>query len=189
MKATPLIALTIASVLAAGQLHAAPRKVTDAESPRALAVEGPVQVQWGDPQQFSEIRRSHNRFESERGNWVEELAAHVRKSATRQLPAGQTMDVTFTDIKRAGDFEPWNGPRLSDVRMMRDIYPPRITLSFVLRDAAGNVVDEGQRKLTDMNYLQSNLLANNQDPLRYEKRILDEWVRKELKADRATAGL
>ena len=189
MKATPLVALALAGLLASSAAQAAPRKVTDADSPRALSVEGPVQVQWNDPQQFSEIQRSHNRWESERGNWVEDLAAHLRKSAARQLPEGQTMEVTFTDIKRAGDFEPWHGPRLSDVRMMRDIYPPRITLSFVVRDAAGQVIEEGQRKLTDMNYLQSNLLVNSQDPLRYEKRIIDDWVRRELKTDRATAGL
>lgn len=188
MKLASLTTLLLAALLASGA-QAAPRKVTDAQAPRALTEDGPVQVQWGEPAQFSEIRRSQNRWEAERGNWVQELASHLRKSAQRQLPTGQTLEVTLTDIKLAGDFEPWLGPRMRDVRMLRDIYPPRITLQFARRDADGEVIEQGERQLTDMGYLQRTVMANSQDPLRYEKRLLDDWLRRELKPDPATAGL
>ena len=55
------------------------------------------------------------------------------------------MTVTITDIKRAGDYEPWQGPRLDDVRIMRNIYPPRINLQFTVTDAQGQVIDQGER--------------------------------------------
>ena len=32
-------------------------------------------------------------------------------------------------------------------------------------------------------------MPNNTDPLRYEKRLLNDWVRRELQSDRSTAGL
>ncbi|MGH8038110.1 MAG: DUF3016 domain-containing protein, partial [Stenotrophomonas sp.] len=162
-----------------GCASAAPRTVTAPDAPRALTGESPVQVTWTDPAQFTEIRNSPNRFEAQSGNWVYQLASYLRSSAAKRLAPGQTLEVKITDIKRAGDFEPQHGPRTSDIRIMRNIYPPRITLSFVLRDASGGVIRESsEEKLIDMGYLSNTGLLSNNDPLRYEKRMLDDWLRR-----------
>ena len=61
---------------------------------------------------------------------------------------------------------------------MRDIYPPRMRLRFTLSDAQGKVLSEGERKLTDLGFLQGSGLLDT-DPLRYEKRMIDDWTRRE----------
>ena len=188
MKTLTVTGLVLACLLAAGGADAKPRTVSDPEAPHALSAEGPVQVQWTDPTQFTELRYSRNRWDAQRGNWVEDLAEHLRKQASKQLPEGQKLDVTITDIKRAGDYEPWHGPRLDDVRIMRAIYPPRITLQFTLTDANGQVIDQGERKLADTGYLLNSSLPNNTDPLRYEKTMIDRWVRDEFSTPIADAG-
>ncbi|MDA3307390.1 MULTISPECIES: DUF3016 domain-containing protein [Stenotrophomonas] len=180
-------ALLLAGALMAGSANAAPRAVTDPDAPRALQANGPVSVKWDDPATFTEIRQSTNRFEAERGNWVQQLASYVQTTAARPLQPGQTLDVTLVDIKRAGDYEPWHGPRGSDIRIMRDIYPPRITLQYTLKDASGRIVDEGEAKLSDTGYLHNLGLKRDSDPLRYEKRLIDDWVKREL-STRATAA-
>ncbi len=189
MKTLTMTGLALACLLAAGSVDAKPRSVVDPDAPRALPAEGPVQVQWTDPAQFTELRNSRNRWEAERGDWVVTLAEHLRKQADRRLPEGQTLDVTITDIKRAGDYEPWHGVQLDDVRIMRDIYPPRISLQFTLTDASGQVIAQGERKLVDSGYMFNSSLPSNTDPLRYEKRLLDDWVRREFQSDNKTAGL
>jgi hypothetical protein len=78
---------------------------------------------------------------------------------------------------------------MDDVRFLRDIYPPRITLQFTLTDANGQVIDQGERRLSDTGYLFNSSLPSNTDPLRYEKRLLDDWLRRELQPERKTAGL
>jgi len=103
-------------------------------------------------------------------------------NAERVLPPGDRLDVTITDIKLAGAYEPWRGSRYDDVRIVKDIYPPRIDLKFVLSGADGRVIAEGERKLRDPGFL-TRTIANTSDPLRYEKRLLDEWLRNELTAD------
>ena len=182
-----------AGTLAAGMLMAAPaiaapRTVTDPQAPRALQAEGPVSVRWNDPSTFSELRNSPNRFEAQRGDWVNQLATHLRTSSAAALQPGQTLEVTITDIKRAGDFEPWQGPRATDIRFMRDIYPPRMTFQYVLKAADGRIIDEGEAQLRDTGYLHGGGgLASNSDPLRYEKKLIDDWRRKVL-AKAAAAG-
>ena len=189
MKTLTVTGLALACLLAVGGADAKPRTVSDPQAPHALNVEGPVQVQWTDPSQFTELRYSRNRWDAQRGNWVEDLAEHLRKQASKQLQPGQKLDVTITDIKRAGDYEPWHGLQMQDVRFMRDIYPPRVSLQFTLTDAQGQVIDQGERKLVDSSYLYGGTRLSDTDPLRYEKRLLDDWLRRELRQDHDVAGL
>lgn len=186
MKRSLAIAL-LAGALVAGGANAAPHTVTDADAPRALQADGPVSVKWEDPAKFTEIRQSTNRFEAERGDWVQQLARYLQTTAAKPLQPGQTLDVTLVDIKRAGDYEPWHGPRGRDIRIMRDIYPPRINLQYTLKDASGRIVSEGDARLSDTGYLHNLGLKSDSDPLRYEKRLIDDWVKRQL-ASQATAA-
>lgn len=179
MKRLALFTATALVALASLDASAAVRNVTDPDQPRALPQEGPVSVSWTDPAQFGDIRYSTNRWEAERGNWVHDLAAYLRKEAAKDLQPGQTLDVRITDIDRAGEYEPWHGPSADHIRVMKDIYPPRMTFDYTLRDADGRVVDQGQAKLLDMSYLMGARPLDS-DPLRYEKRMIERWTNREL---------
>ena len=85
----------------------------------------------------------------------------------------------ITDVDLAGDFEPWRGPDFTRVRVIRDIYPPRIDLDFRLIGADGRVLREGKRKLRDPGFLTTGAIGpGSTDPLRYEKRMIDRWFAK-----------
>ena len=180
-RSTLQIALLLALALSATVASARIRNVTDADAPRALPEQGPVDVRWDDPRTFSEIRYSHNIAESRRGTWVEQLATYLRNRAQPRLPAGEHLDVTITDIELAGDYEPWRGPQFQDTRFIRDIYPPRLTLTFTRTDANGAVIATGERKLTDPGFLMSSGTTGlSSDPLRFEKGLIDRWLAREL---------
>ncbi len=169
--------LALAVVAPAGAIQ----KVTDPDAPRSLPVDGAVDVRWTDPAQFTDIRYSGNRWEAERGDWVVRLAEHLRERALKKLPPGQRLEVEITDIRRAGRYEPWHGIALQDVRILRDHYPPRMELNFELTDADGNVIEQGERVLTDTAYLMgASMVANSSDPLRFEKAMIDRWLSREL---------
>ncbi len=162
--------------------------VTDPKQPRSLPEEGPVSVSWTDPAQFSEIRNSGNRWEAERGDWVRQLAQYARTSAAKQLAPGEKLEITITDIQRAGRYEPWRGPNMQHVRMVRDIYPPRLSLNYTLYDANGQVIAQNERKLSDTAFLMGGAPLNDSDSLRYEKRMIDDWTRRDLRAQRVANG-
>lgn len=153
--------------------------VTDPDRPRSVEA-GPVTVSWTDPAGFSEIRYSRNRFEAVRGDWVRDIARHIASRATRVLEPGDRLQVGITDIERAGEFEPGHGG--SDrVRIVRDLYPPHIDLSWELRDASGTVVSSGERRLRDLGFLHRQAgTVTGGDPLRHEKRLVEAWVREDL---------
>ncbi len=183
MKTFPLLAGLVLALFLTAPVVAKSRLVTDPDAPRSLPANGPVSVDWTDPAQFSEIRYSHNRSEAQRGNWVEQLAQYLQTTAAKRLPAGESLQVTLTDISRAGEYEPWRGVNMQDARIVRDIYPPRISLTFKRTDAQGNVIEQGERKLVDTAFMMGSSTFGTSDQLRYEKRLLDDWMRREFKPD------
>lgn len=64
------------------------------------------------------------------------------------------------------------------MRVVRDIYPPRIDLEFMLRDADGTVLREGRRDLRDAAFL-AHANRRSGDPLNFGKALLDVWVARE----------
>ena len=174
-------ALPLAAALAmAGCASTGDKGMLAADAPRALPESGPVSVRWNDPATFTELRHSRNRWESERGDWLNTLAEYLRKRAEAQLAAGERLELTITDLDLAGDYEPWLGLQHQDTRIVRDIYPPRMTVQVRHFDASGALVSEGERKLSDPAFLLGANPIGNSDPLRFEKRMIDSWLRREL---------
>ena len=65
------------------------------------------------------------------------------------------------DIRRAGMYEPWHGPDLDNTRVIREIYPPRMTVTFRHTDADGRVLAEGERKLSDNGFMMGSSPVTN----------------------------
>jgi hypothetical protein len=79
----------------------------------------------------------------------------------------------------AGDIESWRGPGRCDLRIMKDVYPPRIDLQFRLLGADGADVRAGTRRLRDSDYL-TRAAPVTADRLRHEKALLLDWLQREL---------
>lgn len=165
------------SLIACGALYAADTAKTGS---------GNVTVVFDHPEQFTDVKDAYMPTDKGRDAILSEIREFVIERASSYLQAGWKLDVKFTEIDLAGDFEPQLGPNYSNVRIMKDIYAPRIDLEFKITGADGKVLSEGKRKLRDQNYLQ-RLLPPGNDPLRYEKDILGDWLHDEIKSD-ATAG-
>ena len=178
MKPMRTLPLLLAMALALGACASTgSTSMLSADAPRALPATSPVSVAWEDPAQFSEVRHSGNRYAAAQGNWLNNLATYMRREAEETLPAGHRLELTIVDIQRAGRYEPWLGPQMQDTRIIRDMYPPRMTLRFREVDADGTVLAEGERKLSDPAFLMNASRVNDTDPLRYEKRMVDSWLR------------
>lgn len=143
----------------------------------AAATPDNVSVRYKNPQHFAEATRSFGLHMIKADAYLEPLRIYIAQRASRVLAPGQRLDIEVTDVDRAGEYEPWRGPDFDDVRIIKDIYPPRIDLNFTLYGADGKVLREGSRKLRDAAFL-SRSSPVDQDSLRYEKSLIDLWLRK-----------
>jgi hypothetical protein len=140
--------------------------------------DGPVEVRYLDPRRFADVRDGQPGTEAGRDQLLALLKTHLEAAGRTRLPQNHVLVVIIADVDLAGDFEPWRGPRFDRVRIYRDVYPPRVTLSFTLTDGDGRVVAEGRRQLVDLDYLIRPSLSDA-DPLRYDKALLDQWLSRE----------
>lgn len=136
-----------------------------------------VAVVWESPEDYSDVRpvnQSRKRFLEQTLNRLEEHFAELGG----QFPDRYQWNLTVTNLDLAGEVWPSSfvglGQSGNDVRVIKDIDIPRITFSYQLTDA-GQVVKEADVELKDMGFMQRSLRGFDSEPLRYEKRMLDEW--------------
>ncbi len=169
----------LALILAAGTACAGTAGMLAPDAARALPGNDPVSVSWSDPSKFTEFTTSGNPRASAQGDWLVQLATYMRKQADKRLEPGNRLELTILDIQRAGRYEPWRGLSSQDMRVIRMNYPPFMVVKFRELDANGKVVAEGERRITDPSFMVGSSTINDTDPLRYEKRMIDSWLRRE----------
>lgn len=123
------------------------------------------------------MNRGYNALKGADEGYLSELRQHIERTGARRLPAGYKLAVTVTDVDMAGQFEPERGAQFTDIRMVRPIYPPRINLTYRLTDQNGAVVSEGERRLRNQSFDWTLSPLDQQDPLRYEKALIDDFMR------------
>ncbi len=136
-----------------------------------------VEVIFDQPDKFTDVKDSSMGSDRGQDSTLALIKEFVEAEAPRRLAEGQTLTMTFTNIDLAGDFEPERGPNFNDVRIVKDIYPPRMNFSYKLVDAGGAVLKEGQEKLINMSFMMSAGVFGTNDSLRYEKSMLEDWLR------------
>ncbi len=137
-----------------------------------------VTIRYDQPEQFTEAREYRPATASgTRTDYLEPLQHYMRRQAARILQDDQVLEVTITDVDRAGSYLP-TATSPYPVRVVSELYPPRINLHFRLTDGQGHVLRQGQRKLIGLGFLQDAPGAGlSTDPLRFEKRLIDRWLR------------
>lgn len=170
MKNTPI--LLLAAALIAGGCQSSQTSSTPVKQDN-------VAVSFQDADKFTDARESFGASSSQ--YYLDQLSEHLKKVAGKQLTTGQKLDVTINDIDLAGDFIPGNAST-QDIRVIKEIYIPRVKLTFKLLDAEGKVLKEGARSLSDLNYMSNIGLIDRDQPLFYDKALLTNWVRQEIKS-------
>ncbi len=169
MKTTTLV-VTLSALFSVGALFAA---VTSKPASR-------VYVTFVSPEKFTDVKNDWISSDGYREGVLEELKLQFESTGRTCLAEGQQLEIKVTDVDLAGDFEPAQGPDFDHIRILREIYPPRMELEFRLIGADGQVISEGKRHLKRLGYLMTLVLPTH-DPLRYEKDLIRSWLRQEFK--------
>lgn len=136
-----------------------------------------VEVVFENPEEYRDIDYGDNMTKRGIKVHLPRLEKHIVKQAKRYLEEGQSLSMKITDIDLAGEYEPWRSIDFDDIRIVKTIYPPRISFSFELTDEDGNVLKSGEEKIVDMNF-EYKIRINYSDDLFYEKAMITDWFRR-----------
>lgn len=94
----------------------------------------------------------------------------------KKLPQGQTLKIEVLDIDLAGRLYPRRAGE--DIRVMNGGADwPRVHLRYTLEEN-GQVLRSGDEQISNMNYQWNRTSYFDNDAMRYEKQMLDDWFKK-----------
>ncbi len=111
-----------------------------------------VQVDFSDPSRFLDIDLDGVGAEKGRQIVLDKVREVFVIEAQKYLPSGFSLNVHVRDIDLAGGFERWR-PGQSQVRIDREIYPPRIEFEYKIFDRSGRLVTFGEEYIYNLTYL------------------------------------
>lgn len=138
-----------------------------------------VTVAFNEPDNFTDAREHFGSGSSE--YYLDVLSKHIQKVAAKRLAPGQKLAVTVNDVDLAGEILPIR-QSVQEIRIVKEIYIPRLSLTFKLTDENGVVIKEGERRLLDMNFMNNLSIIDRNQPLFYDKPLIDNWVESEFKS-------
>jgi hypothetical protein len=144
-----------------------------ASTPLSVEAAGAVGVIFVNPERYRDIG---DRYASRRSGVLNEVESYFNYLGERYLKDGQVLRIEVLNIDLAGQYEPWRF-ELSDVRVMRDVTPPRFKLRYALVDR-GKLLMRAEENVTDMTYLWGAGSIYGDRRLGYEKKMLRDWFRR-----------
>ncbi|TVL50602.1 hypothetical protein AYI98_08055 [Shewanella algae] len=166
--------LLLAAALTSGSALAA-----DKVDEKPVTESGKVKIEWQSPKDFRDIKSASELQSRYEKRLFETLTKALDKDVSSSLKDNQKLELTVTDVDLAGDVRPTFGATANDIRVVKNVYPPKISFSYRLLEG-DQVVVAGDEKLTDMQFL-DHVDRINSDSFRYEERMLKDWFQKTLK--------
>ncbi|MBC3875648.1 DUF3016 domain-containing protein [Undibacterium flavidum] len=145
----------------------------------SFAAAGEVKVNWGKLDDFTEINPGHETKEHFRERLTKEFE-DVFAALAKKLPDGYQLTVNVSDIDLAGDIRPGASFSVSQIRIMREIYWPRMNFSYELKNSQQEVIAQAKEELRDMDYLHRVRIPSGRTSFEYEEKMLNDWFKKQV---------
>lgn len=134
-----------------------------------------VKVTWLNPEKYTDIRPATGSKASYQKQVIKEFDK-IWADFAKKLPAGYRLEVTIKDLDLAGDVNPMYQIDHNDIRVVKDIYFPRMNLDYVLfnenKQEIAAIKDE---KIKDMGFMMSSPKGYGHRQFAYEAAMLDKW--------------
>ncbi|MDQ8185706.1 DUF3016 domain-containing protein [Pelagicoccus sp. SDUM812002] len=135
-----------------------------------------LEIKFDEPERFSDFEQSGLYTDKLPDEFREELQTEVASDLNRTLPDGAHLQITFQDIDMAGEYEPWR-PQAYDVRIVRDVYPPRLKFHYKVVAPDGTIMTEGLAQLTDNSFLWNlHSPESHSESFYHEQELVENWV-------------
>jgi len=142
-----------------------------------------VTVSYVAPDKFADVPYAA----AEREDTLRVLNQHFNKLGNTLAP-GQDLRIEVLDVDLAGHLVP-SASQGGDLRVLGDLGAdaPRISLRYSM-EQNGQVIKSGEVRLSDVNYLRHRARYSDNEALRHEKAMIDQWFGQTFDVPPRTAG-
>jgi hypothetical protein len=141
----------------------------------SVSTSAEADVTWANPSEYSDIDAGNNSRKSFQAKVFGSLGKHFG-TLSKKLPEGQTLKVEVTDLDLAGQVR---YGVMNEIRVIKDIYIPRISFTYQLLSVDKSVISEDSVKLKNIGFMHGSAGRNmHHDEFKHEKRMLDKWFNK-----------
>lgn len=141
---------------------------------------GEVKVEYKDYKKFTDMKPANE----PRGSYEKRTMAsfdEIFADLAKQLPEGYSWSVVVTDIDLAGDVNYMFTQTGQAIRVIKDVFIPRINFSYKLLDQNKAVVaEEDELKLKDMGFMTRITNVRGNQPYEYERVMLERWFKENI---------
>ena len=138
-----------------------------------------VVLKHGDLEKLSDFAARGEFAEKVWAGFERETIEALGPEVARLLPGG-ALEITFADIDRAGDVNTMQNRGDTKVRYFKEIYPPRTSFDYVLKDGKGTTVLAGKARLQDLDFQMNLSPRRNSMEFFYEVEMLRNWIHRDL---------
>ena len=146
----------------------------DGVGPDQVTKSGMITIEWDNPQDYTDVKAVGGKQGPYETRVFKDLTDNLAKVAQQNLKSGLTLELIVTDLDLAGNVQSTFGATPNDIRVVKPVYPPRITFSYSVLEG-DKVIMVGDEKLTDLNFM-NGLKTPNQTSLHYENALFKSWL-------------
>jgi len=141
---------------------------------------GEAKVTWQNPEKYTDIR-SGNQSQKSMLKSIDKSFGKEFSELASKLPAGYQLLVTVTDLDLAGEVDPIPSRMMDQIRVLKDLYFPRITFDYQILSSGGvSVLEAKALTLKDMQYLSGTRSTRSSDSYYYERKMIRDWFNKDV---------
>ena len=143
------------------------------------AASADIHIHYDNPKGFIDIEEA----DSTQAHAVEVMQSHMtaffHSQQAHSLKPGHTLELTFTDLDRAGYVDRHHNHGFHQVRTLRNVGHVRIAFSYLLKDEQGHLIKQGNENLKKTYTLSAmHVRKGRHDAYYFEKDLLANWLEK-----------
>ena len=133
-----------------------------------------VTVHWQEPETFTDIRSGNEVAQTFQSRMIREFDV-IFADLAKKMPDQYQWDIVVTDVDLAGHVSPAHSQMGREVRIVKDVDWPRMSLSYTLKNAINGALISGKEEIKDMNFMAHSYLRLGDSSFSYEEKMLGDW--------------
>lgn len=133
-----------------------------------------VTVHWQEPEIFTDIRSGNEAAQAFQFRMIREFDV-VFADLAKKMPDQYQWDVLVTDVDLAGEVSPAHSRMGREVRIVKDLEWPRMSLSYTLKNTINGEFISGKEEIKDMNFMAHSYFHSGDSSFYYEEKMLGDW--------------